>query len=259
MDFGLQGKVAMVAAASKGIGLAIAKELAAEGCHISICGRTEETLEEAAAEIGEDTRSYVADVSLLEDLEWWVEQTRQDLGEPDILITNTGGPPAGIFTEMSDAQWHAGVESSLMNVVRLVRLVAPRMEGKRWGRIVHITSLVAKEPNPMLPISSTLRAGLMALTRLQATELAPYGITVNGVLPGHTMTDRQRHLAQITAERMGTTMEGELENRADEIPMGRIAEPEEIAAAVAFLCSTRASYITGTSLVVDGGVTKTFF
>jgi 3-oxoacyl-[acyl-carrier protein] reductase len=259
MDFGLQGKVAMVAAASKGIGLAIAKELAAEGCHISICGRTEETLEEAAAEIGEDTRSYVADVSLLEDLEWWVDQTRLDLGEPDILITNTGGPPAGIYSEMTDAQWHAGVESTLMNVVRLVRLVAPRMEGKRWGRIVHITSLVAKEPNPMLPISSTLRSGLMALTRLQAAELAPYGITVNGVLPGHTMTDRQRHLAGITAERNGTTMEGELENRADEIPMGRIAEPEEIAAAVAFLCSARASYITGTSLLVDGGVTKTFF
>lgn len=259
MDFGIEDKVAMVAAASKGIGLAIAKELYDEGCQLSICARNEETLEEAAGEVGEHARSYVVDVSNPADLEWWVQQTVQDLGRPTILVTNTGGPPAGSLAEMTDEQWQTGVDSTLMNVVRLTRLVSPHMDFEQWGRIVHVTSLVAKEPNPMLPISSTLRAGLMALTRLQATEYASKKITVNAVLPGHTMTDRQLHLAQMSADKSGTTVDEELQRRAEEIPMKRIAQPEEIAAAVAFFCSTRASYITGTSLLVDGGVTKTFF
>jgi 3-oxoacyl-[acyl-carrier protein] reductase len=236
--------------------LAVAKALAAEGCHVSICARNEETLEAAAAEISLDTRSYVVDVSNSEDLAWWVEQTETDLGPPDILITNTGGPPAGNLTQMTDEQWLAGVDSTLMNVVRMVRMVAPKMQANGFGRIVHITSLVAKEPSAMLPISSTLRAGLMALTRLQATEFAPHGITVNGVLPGHTLTDRQRHLAEMRAEKDGGTMEEALEKQGRDVPVGRLAKPEEIAAAVAFLCSVPAAYITGTNLLVDGGLTK---
>lgn len=256
MDFGIEGKVAMVAAASKGIGLAVAKMLTQEGCHVSICGRTEETLELAAAEIGPETRSYVVDVSNAEDLEWWMEQTVADLGAPDILVTNTGGPPAGNFTQMTDEQWQSGFDSTLMNVVRLVRLVSPHMTSQGFGRIVHITSLVAKEPSSLLPISSTLRSGLMAMTRLQSTELAPYGITVNGVLPGHTLTDRQRHLADMRAERDRISPEEALERQGSEVPVGRLADPAEIAAAVAFLCSIPAAYITGTSLLVDGGLTK---
>lgn len=256
MDLGISGKIAMVAAASKGIGLATAKLLAAEGCHISICGRTEETLEAAAAEIGGETRSYVVDVSNAEDLEWWVEQTVTDLGKPEILVTNTGGPPAGNFTTMSDEQWQSGFESTLMNVVRLVRLVAPMMIENNFGRIVHITSLVAKEPTALLPISSTLRSGIMSLTRLQASEYAASGITVNGVLPGHTLTDRQHHLASIQAERDNISPEEALKLRANEVPVGRLADPGEIAAAVAFLCSIPAAYVTGTNLLVDGGLTK---
>lgn len=256
MDFGLSGKVAMVAAASKGIGLATAKMLANEGCHVSICARTEETLEAAASEIGPDTRSYVVDVTNSEDLEWWLEQTITDLGTPDILVTNTGGPPAGNWTGMTDEHWQSGFESTLLNIVRLVRLVSPKMVEKNFGRIVHITSLVAKEPSPMLPISSTLRSGIMSLTRLQATELAPYGITVNGVLPGHTLTDRQRHLANLRAERESISPEEALTLQGVEVPVGRLADPGEIAAAVAFLCSIPAAYITGTSMLVDGGLTK---
>lgn len=256
MDLGINGKVAMVAAASKGIGLATAKRLAQEGCHISICGRTEETLEIAAAEIGEETRTYVVDVANADDLAWWVEQTIQDLGNPSILVTNTGGPPAGNWTKMSDEQWQSGFDSTLMNVVRLVRLVSPHMVQANWGRIVHITSLVAKEPSEMLPISSTLRTGLMSLARLQATELGPSNVTVNCVLPGHTLTDRQLHLADLRAEREGITQEAALGRQAEAVPLRRLAEPDEIAAAIAFLCSECASYVSGTNLLVDGGLTK---
>jgi 3-oxoacyl-[acyl-carrier protein] reductase len=256
MDFGIEGKVAMVAASSKGIGLAVAKALTAEGCRVSICARNEEVLEAAAAEIGEETRSYVVDVTSAEDLEWWVQQTREDLGPVDILVTNTGGPPAGVLDAMSDEQWQSGFESTLMNVVRLTRLIQEDMKSANWGRIVHITSLVAKEPSRVLPISSTLRAGLNSLTRLQATDLAPFGITVNSVLPGHTLTDRQRHLAEIRAARESISPEEALRKQGSEVPVGRLAEPEEIAAAVAFLCSATASYVTGVNLLVDGGLTR---
>lgn len=256
MDLGLKGKVAMVAAASKGIGLAIAQVLAEEGCHVSICGRTEETLEHAAALIHEDARTYVVDVTNADDLAWWVEQTRHDLGSPSILVTNTGGPPAGLLSDMTDEQWAAGFESTLMNVVRLTRLVLPEMQAAGWGRIVHLTSLVAKEPSRMLPISSTLRGGLVNLTRLQALEAAPHGVTVNAVLPGHTMTDRQTHLASLRAEREGISVEEALAKQGAEVPLGRLADPREIADAVAFLCSSRASYITGTSLLADGGLVR---
>src|SRR5437879_3546519 len=137
MDFGLEGKIAMVAAASKGIGLAIAQELAAEGCLISICGRTEETLEQAVEQINGEARPYVVDVTNQEDLAWWISETKKDIGAPDILVTNTGGPPAGPASEMTDEQWKTGVDSTLMNVIRLTRMVRDDMIAKGWGRIVH--------------------------------------------------------------------------------------------------------------------------
>lgn len=255
MEFGLKGKVAMVAAASKGIGLAAAQALAAEGCLVSICARNEEQLEAAASLISEEARSYVVDVSDADDLAWWVEQTRNDLGGVDILVTNTGGPAAGSVWDMTDDQWKSGVDSTLLNVVRLVRLVREEMQAKEWGRIVHVTSYVAKEPNLILPISSTLRAGIMALTKVQAKELAPYGITVNGVLPGNTLTDRQRHLADIRAQKDGISQDEALRAIAASHPMKRLASPEEIGAVIAFLCSEQASFVSGQSIAVDGGAT----
>lgn len=256
MDLGISGRVAMVAAASQGIGLATAKALAQAGCKVSICARNSDRLKAAAIEIGPEVHHMVVDVTQGEDLSRWHQAVVDKWGQVDIVVTNTGGPPAGNWTEKSDAEWQLGVDSTLLNVVRLVRLVDPGMRQQAWGRIIHVTSLVAKEPSPLLPISSTLRAGLMALTRLQSTELAPHGITVNGVLPGHTMTDRQVHLAEIRAGRESITVEEALNRQAKSVPAGRLGKPEEIADAIAFLASERAAYITGINLLVDGGLTK---
>ncbi|MCA1946778.1 MAG: SDR family oxidoreductase [Armatimonadetes bacterium] len=255
MDLGIRDRVAMVAAGTKGIGLACAKALLAEGCRVSVCSRSAENLERAKTELP-GLHAFPCDVTRAEDLDAWHRAVQAELGEPDIVVTNTGGPPAGPLSQMTDEQWKAGVDATLLNVVRLVRLVAPGMAARRWGRIVHITSLVAKEPSDLLPISSTLRAGLMALTRLQANELAASGVTVNSVLPGHTLTDRQLHLANVRAERLGITPSEALQRQADEVPMKRLADPAEIAAAVAFLCSVPAAYITGVNLLVDGGLTR---
>lgn len=243
----------MVAAATKGIGLACAQELAAEGCRVSLCSRKAGEAGSAAKALPTDSMGYACDVSSEADLEGWFEATCTSLGPPDIVVTNTGGPPPGNWTGLTDEQWQQGVDSTLMNVIRTVRLVVPGMRERGWGRIVHITSLAAKEPSDILPISSTIRSGLNALTRLQATELAADGITVNSVLPGHTDTDRQRALARKNAEKWGVSEEQAFQRAADQIPMKRMGETKEIAAAVAFLCSSRASYITGTNLLVDGG------
>lgn len=254
MDLGIRGKVAMVAAGSKGIGFAIGKLLVEEGCSVSLCSRDAKNADHAAREIG--ARGYQADVSVAEDLGRWYGQTCQDLGTPTILITNTGGPPAGSLDLMTDEQWQTGFDATLMNVVRLVRLAGPGMQEAGWGRVVHITSLVAKEPSRLLPISSTLRAGIIALTRLQATELAASGVTVNAILPGHTMTDRQTHLIQLIADREGISLEDAKRRQEQTNPMGRIGQPAEVAAAAVFLCSVSAGFITGQNLLVDGGAVK---
>jgi 3-oxoacyl-[acyl-carrier protein] reductase len=158
--------------------------------------------------------------------------------------------------DISDEQWQTGIDSTLLNIVRMVRLVAPSMAENGWGRIVHVTSLVAREPNDLLPISSTIRSGIEALTKVQSNALAKHGITVNTVQPGHTLTDRQTHLCTIRAEQNGTSMEHEIAMQAKVIPVGRMGKPEEIGAAAAFLCSQQAAFITGTSVLIDGGMVK---
>ncbi len=248
----------MVAAATKGIGLATARRLSQEGCRVSLCSRDEREAREVASQMPTPCIGIGCDVSRIESINAWVSATRDQLGEPDILVTNTGGPPAGPIDEMTDELWMQGIESTLMNIVRMVRLISPGMRERGWGRIVHITSVVAKEPTRMLPISSTLRSGIMAMTRLQASEYGPDGVTVNGILPGHTLTDRQIHLADLRAEREGITRQAALDEQAQHAALRRLASPEEIADPIVFLCSERASFITGTSLLVDGGCTKTF-
>jgi 3-oxoacyl-[acyl-carrier protein] reductase len=258
MELNISGRVAMVAAASKGIGKAVALGLAEEGCRVSICARNAEALEAARADIEafvgpRDVLAVEADVSNPEDLRRWFGRTVERFGTVDILVTNTGGPAAARFMDLTDEQWEQGFESTLMNVVRLCKLVIPTMQEKGWGRIIHITSLVAKHPSDDLTISSTLRTGISALTRTLSNQVAPDGILVNAVLPGSTMTDRQTHLAEVRSKAQGITIDQALENAAKVIPVGRMAEAREIADAVVYLASERASFITGVSLLVDGG------
>jgi len=262
MDLGIRGKVAMVAAGSKGLGRAAALALATEGCAVSVCGRDPKALDKVKEELetlGATVVVVAADVSQAEDLRHWHQATEAALGPVDILITNTGGPKAAVFADLSDSDWAAGVESTLMNVVRMSRLVLPGMRARRWGRIVHITSLVAKQPYPLLTISSTLRAGLSGLTRTLAMETAKDGVTVNALLPGHVMTDRQMHLADVKSAADGITVAEHFARTAASIPAGRIGKPDEIGAVIAFLCSAPASYLTGQSLLVDGGLVQGTF
>ncbi len=258
MDLGINGRAAMIAAASKGIGKACAVALAQEGCRVSICARNAEELEKTRAEIASygEAMAVIADVSSPVDLENWHQQTTARFGQVDILVTNTGGPPVKRFMELSDEQWQAGVESTLMNVVRLSRLVIPGMQQRRWGRIIHLTSLVAKQPVDELTISSTLRAGLSGLTKTMANQLGPDNITVNAILTGHILTDRQHALADVRVKERGISREDYFAGQAAEIPLRRIGEPRELGEVAAFLASERASYITGVSLQVDGGLIR---
>jgi len=262
MNLELKNRDAMIAAASKGLGKACAIALAQEGCHTSIFARSAESLEKARAEVdgraqaSAGTLAVAGEISSAMDLEKWYQQTVQRFGHVDILITNTGGPPIKRFQELTDEQWHAGVESTLMNVVRLSRLVIPGMAARRWGRIIHLTSLVAKQPVDELTISSTLRAGLSGLTKTMANQLGPDNITVNAILTGHILTDRQYAIAEIRTKERAITQDQYFAQASAEIPLRRLGEPRELGEVVAFLASERASYISGVSLQVDGGLIR---
>lgn len=258
MNLELQGRVAMIAAASKGLGKACALALAAEGCKVSICARNAAELEKVRTEAANhaEALAVTVDVAVAADLERWYQLTVEHFGQVDILVTNTGGPPVSRFLQLSDEQWQAGVESTLMNVVRLSRLVIPGMQQRKWGRLIHLTSLVAKQPVDELTISSTIRAGLSGLTKTQANQFGPDNITVNAVLMGHILTDRQYHIADVRVKEQGITYEQYFEQQAAAIPLRRLGESREVGEVVAFLASERASYVTGVSLQVDGGLIR---
>jgi 3-oxoacyl-[acyl-carrier protein] reductase len=257
MDLGLKEKVALVAAASRGLGRAIAAELAAEGASLILCARGAETLNKVADEIEREANVSVltiaGDVAKAEDVERIVDAGLKRFGHIDVLVTNAGGPPAGRFESLSSSDWDAAVSLTLKSVLGLTRAVLPGMKERRWGRILNVTSIAVKQPVDNLILSNSLRAAVTGFARTLANEVAPFGITVNNILPGYTRTDRVEELARSISESEGIS-EAEARSRWEaQIPVGRLGEPREFAALAAFLASERASYITGTSITVDGG------
>jgi len=263
MDFGIRDRVAIVAAASRGIGFAAARELAREGARVFLCSRDEERARAAAEQIAGETGAEVvgvrADVTNDEETARFVRLAEERGGKVDILVTNAGGSPAATFSDADLEMYRRAFELNALSAIRLAQLVVPGMRERRWGRIVNITSISVKQPIMGLLLSNTIRAGLTGWAKTLSAEIAADNVTVNSVAPGYTQTERQEELTEAKAKATGKTKEELMEMRAAEIPMRRSAVPEEIAAAVAFLASERASYITGVTLQVDGGWVRSLY
>ncbi|MEO7367767.1 MAG: SDR family oxidoreductase [Gemmatimonadaceae bacterium] len=257
MDLGLKGKVAFVAAASKGLGRAIAEELAAEGASLALNARGSDALDETCRQIESSTSARVlalaGDVSAPEQVDAMVKRAIDHFGRIDILVTNAGGPPSGAFETLTPDMWQSAVELTLLSVVNLTRAVLPGMKDRGWGRIINVTSIAVKQPVHGLMLSNSLRSAVTGFARSLANEVAPFGVTVNNLLPGYTRTERVTQLSAATAKREGISEEQAVARWESEIPMGRLGEPREFAAMAAFLASDRASYITAGSIAVDGG------
>jgi 3-oxoacyl-[acyl-carrier protein] reductase len=248
MDLGLENKVAFIAASSDGLGKAVAAELANEGAHIIICGRNTARLQSALEElnaIGNGTvHAIEADLTIASDRKRLIAKALSYYPVIDILVTNSGGPPTGQFTELDPKEWQKAFDQLLVSTTDLVRGFLPGMQQQRWGRIISITSQAVKQPVNNLILSNSIRASVVGLMKTLATELGPDNITVNNVMPGYTSTSRLERLIEANPA---------FKNATTEIPLGRFGQPNEFASAVAFLASNRASYITGVSLPIDGG------
>jgi 3-oxoacyl-[acyl-carrier protein] reductase len=257
MDLGLRGRVALVAAASRGLGRAIALELAREGARVVMCARTKDALDTACREIhestGADVHAVVADVSIREQIALVASEAMSTFGRVDVLVTNAGGPPAGPFEAHAWEVWERAVHLTLRSAVELTRAVLPGMRARRWGRVINVTSIAVKQPVDNLMLSNSVRSAVTGFARSLANEVAADGVTVNCVLPGYTRTERVEELADANAAKEGLTRQDVLARFEREIPMRRLGEPDELAAMTAFLASERASYVTGQSIVVDGG------
>jgi 3-oxoacyl-[acyl-carrier protein] reductase len=253
-------RVALVAAGSRGIGRAAAAALGRDGCRVAICGRDRMVLNAAAREIATETGAEIlplaADVSRQADVKRFVESAASHFGGLDILVTNSGGPRSAVFDGLTDDDWREAVDLLLMSVVRLTRSALPHLRARGGGRIICVTSIAVKQPVPGLMLSNAIRAGVTGFAKTLAAELGPERITVNCVAPGYTRTDRVVELANATAKREGITTADVDRRTLAAVPMGRMGQPRELGEAIAFLASERASYITGQTLVVDGGYVK---
>lgn len=261
MEYGLQGRIALVTAASKGLGRASALALAREGCDLAICSRDEAAVSAAAEAIRQETGRRVlamaADMSRADDIQRLIAATMAEYGGVDVLVSNTGGPAPGQFQDFDDQAWQGAFESLLLSAVRLTRAVLPSMRARGGGRILYITSGAVKQPIPNLILSNSLRAAVTGMMKTLSAEVARDGITVNCVAPGRIDTERVRSLDENAARRTGKEAVQVRAESAARIPAGRYGTPEEFGNAVAFLASGTASYITGTTLVVDGGNVNT--
>jgi 3-oxoacyl-[acyl-carrier protein] reductase len=261
MDLGLKGKIAIVAASSKGLGRAVATTLAREGALVTINGRDAATLTETARairdETGSDVLAITGDMTNPQHVEWLVSETVNRRGALDILVCNAGGPPGGDFASFpTDEPWLKAIDLNLMSTLRLSRAAIPHLQAQGGGSITNIVSYSVKQPIPGLILSNTARAAVIGLAKSLSNELAGKNIRVNSVCPGSMMTDRIRSLAANRAQSAGKSVDEVLAEDAKAIPMGRIGNPQEFANAVVFLASPAASYVTGVTLQVDGGIVK---
>lgn len=256
-------KVAIITGASKGIGKAIALGLAKEGYNICIISRDVELLKKTAEEIKNKTNQEViyiqADVSDPKSSNNILNIVMAKFNRIDVLVNNTGGPPAGSFLSHDDEAWNSAIQQNLLSVIRFTKAVVPYMKEQKKGRIINISSTVAKEPSSIMVLSAATRAGVSAFSKAIAQELAPFNITVNTICPGGVLTDRLKSLVKEASVKAHISYEEQLSKSLETIPMNRFAEPEEIANVVCFLADEKSSYLTGTSIMVDGALTKSIF
>ena len=263
MDLGLKGKVAMVAGASRGLGYAVARGLAAEGAKVSIASRNETAIADAgkriAGETYSDTLATGVDVRSADGIATWHQRTIEKFGGVDLLFVNAGGPPAGTALSFDDAAWQGAFELLVLSAVRMIRLAVPSMKARGGGASVVSTSSAVKEPIPNLALSNIVRSCVSAMSKTLANELAHDGIRVNHLLPGRIDTDRVRELDTLRGKAAGSSADQIRESYSKTIPLGRYGKPEEFGSAAVFLFSDAARYITGASLQVDGGLIKSVF
>jgi 3-oxoacyl-[acyl-carrier protein] reductase len=259
MDLGVKGKVALVCASSHGLGFATAARLAREGASVVICGRNADAVDFARGQIAADggkATGIAIDLTSAGDRVRLIREVNEALGPIDIAVLNTGGPPTGTFDSIGLDQWQDAYRSLVETVVHLSQLVLPGMVEKKWGRVLAVTSFVARQPADLMALSNSLRAAVIGVMRTLANEYGPHGITVNSILPGYILTDRMRKVARAQAEAKGLPADQAFDRIAANIPLGRLGDPDEFGNLAAFLVSEAASYVTGTAITIDGGLSK---
>ena len=264
MELGLKDKVALVPASSKGIGLGVAKVLASEGCKVVVSSRNQDSISKARDTIANETRnknvfSIKADLTVKTDVDVLMDQATAKFGTIDILAYNTGPPKPGTFADLKDADWEQGVKLLLMSAIWLTKGVVPGMVQRKSGRLIYITSSTLRQPVPNLVLSNTVRLSLAGLSKSLALEYGSRGITSNGIMQGHILTDRQRQVAQDVSLRTGKSLDEAMKQMLQDVPAGRYGLTEEVGYLVAFLASEKASYINGTMLTIDGGLIRSVF
>ena len=265
MNLNLKNKNAIVCASSQGLGKAAAIDLAKEGVNLAICSRDQEKIDKAKEEILQKTDHNIkvialkADLDSLEDIQIFLQEVEQSLGAVDILVNNTGGPPPSTFEQISDEDWQNAFNSTMMSAIRLSRALIPNMKKNEWGRIINISSVSVKTPVNGLFLSNSLRMGVLGWAKALADELATHGITVNTVCPGYTRTERVEAILESQSSSSGLSKEEIEKTIADNIPMKRVGEAEDLAGLITFLASEKANYMTGLAVQVDGGSARTFY
>ena len=265
MDLNLKNKNAIVCASSQGLGKAAAIDLALEGVNLAICSRDQDKIDKTKAEILKRTNNQIkvialkANLNSSEQIETLYEEALNSLGSIDILVNNNGGPPPSTFDELTDDDWQNAFNSTMMSCLRLSKLVMPQMKDRGWGRIINISSVSVKTPVNGLFLSNSLRMGVLGWSKALADELAPFGITVNTVCPGYTRTERVEAILESQSNASGLKKEEIEKSIANNIPMKRVGEAEDLAGLITFLASEKANYMTGLAVQVDGGSARTFY